>query len=73
MKTLGFILIVVGIIMIVVRGLNIPVQKKIIDVGPLEVSKTENRRLGWPTYAGAVIAVIGVILVVSDRKRRTAD
>ena len=69
MKTLGFILIVVGIIMIVVRGLNIPVEKKIVDVGPLEVNKTENRWFGWPTYAGAAIAVIGVILVVADRRK----
>ena len=73
MKTFGFILIVVGILMIVVRGLNIPMEKKVIDVGPLEVNKTENHWIGWPTYAGAAIAVIGVILVVSDRKRRTVD
>jgi hypothetical protein len=73
MKTLGFILIVVGIVMIVVRGLNIPVEKKVVDVGPLEVSKTENHWLAWPTYAGAVIAVIGVVLVIADRRRGTAD
>ena len=71
MRTLGFILIVVGIVMIVFRGLNIPVEKKVVDVGPLEVSKTENRWLGWPTYAGGIIAVIGVILVVADRKKTT--
>jgi hypothetical protein len=71
MRTLGFILIVVGIVMIVIRGLNIPVEKKVVDVGPLEVSKTENRWLGWPTYAGGIIAVIGVILVVADRRKTT--
>ena len=69
MKTLGFILIVVGIIMIVVRGLNITTEKKVVDVGPLEINKKENRYIGWPTYAGGVLAVIGIILVVSDRKR----
>ena len=73
MKTLGFILIVVGIVMIVIRGLNIPVEKKVVDVGPLEVNKTENHWLGWPTYAGVVIAVIGVILVVADRRKKTTD
>jgi hypothetical protein len=72
MKTFGFILIVVGIIMIVVRGLNIPVEKKVVDIGPLEVNKTENRWVGWPTYAGAAIAVIGVIMVVADRRKGSA-
>jgi hypothetical protein len=69
MKTLGFILIVIGIVMIVLRGLNIQTEKKVLDVGPLEVNKTENRWVGWPTYAGGIIAVIGVILVVADRRK----
>jgi hypothetical protein len=69
MKTFGLILIVVGILMIVIRGLNVPVEKKVVDVGPLEVNKTENRWIGWPTYAGGIIAVIGVILVVADRRK----
>ena len=69
MKVLGFILIVAGIVMIVIRGLNIQTEKKVVDIGPLEVNKTENRWVGWPTYAGGIIAVIGVILVVADRKK----
>ena len=55
--------------MIVMRGLNIQTEKKVVDIGPLEVNKKENRYIGWPTYAGGVIAVIGIILVVTDRKR----
>ena len=69
MRVLGFILIVAGIVMIVVKGLNIQTEKKVVDIGPLEVNKTENRWVGWPTYAGGIIAVIGVILVVVDRKK----
>ena len=69
MRVLGLILIVAGIIMIVIRGLNIQTEKKVVDIGPLEVNKTENRWVGWPTYAGGIIAVIGVILVVADRKK----
>jgi hypothetical protein len=69
MKTLGLILIIVGIAMIVVRGLNITTEKKVVDIGPLEVNKKENKYIGWPTYAGGVIAVIGVILVLSDKRK----
>ncbi len=69
MKTLGFILIVAGIIMILIRGFNVPVKRDVVDIGPLEVSRTENKWIGWPTYAGGLMAIIGVILVVSYRKR----
>jgi hypothetical protein len=69
MKTLGFVLIVVGIIMIVIRGFNVPVKKNVVNLGPVEINRTENKWIGWPTYAGGLMAVIGVILVVTDKKR----
>jgi hypothetical protein len=69
MKTFGIFLILIGIAMIIVRGISVPTQKKLVDIGPVEINKTENKWIGWPTYSGAVIAVVGVVLVVSGRKR----
>ena len=69
MKTVGWILIVIGIVMIFVKGFSVPEKKKVLDVGPVEINKTENKWIGWPTYAGGLIAVIGVVLVVADRKK----
>jgi hypothetical protein len=70
MKTFGIILIVLGIVMIIVRGVSVPVQKNVVDIGPVKIDKTENKWIGWPTYAGVVLAVIGTVLVVSDKTRR---
>ncbi|TWV99159.1 hypothetical protein [Chitinophaga pinensis] len=69
MKTFGLILIVAGIAMIVIRGFSVKTQKKVVDLGPVEVNKTENRWVGWPTYAGGIVAVVGLVLVLSDRKK----
>jgi hypothetical protein len=69
MKTFGIILIVVGIAMILIKGFSVTTEKKVVDLGPLEVNKKENKWIGWPTYAGAVIAVVGVVMVVSDKKK----
>lgn len=69
MRILGMILIVLGIVMILIRGFNVAVKKKVVDLGPIEINKTENKWIGWPTYAGGLLAVIGVVLVVADRKR----
>lgn len=69
MKTFGIILIVVGIAMILIRGFSVVTEKKVIDVGPLEVNKKENKWIGWPTYAGAAIAIVGVVMTMSDRRR----
>jgi hypothetical protein len=69
MKTLGIILIVIGIAMIIIRGVSVPTQKKVVDIGSLQVNKTENKWIGWPTYAGALVAVVGVVLTLSGKKR----
>lgn len=55
--------------MIILKGINFQTKKKVIDVGPLEVNKTESHHIGWPTYASAGIGVIGIILLGSGVKR----
>jgi hypothetical protein len=70
MKTFGIILIIIGIVMIIIKGVSVPVRKNVVDVGPVKIDRTENKWIGWPTYAGAVLAAIGTVLVVSDKGRR---
>ena len=68
MKTVGWILIALGIIMIIVRGVSIPQKKTIIDAGPIQVNKTENHWYGWPTYAGGILAIVGIVMVATSKK-----
>lgn len=69
MKTAGWILIVIGIVMIIIKGFSVPVEKNVVDVGPIHVNKTEHKWIGWPTYAGGILAIVGVVLIVADKKR----
>lgn len=69
MRTLGIVLIIVGIAMAVFRGFSVQTEKKVVDLGAVEINKKQNKWIGWPTYAGGVIALVGVVLVVSDKKR----
>jgi drug/metabolite transporter (DMT)-like permease len=69
MKTFGIILIVAGILMIAFRGFSVQTEKKVVDVGPIEINKKENKWIGWPTYAGGIAIVAGVLLIAADRKK----
>jgi drug/metabolite transporter (DMT)-like permease len=69
MKTFGVILIVLGIAMILIKGFSVTTEKKVVDLGPLEVNKKENKWIGWPTYAGGILAIVGVVMVVSDKRK----
>ena len=68
MKALGWILIALGILMIIIKGFSVPAKKNIIDAGPIQVSKTEQKWYGWPTYAGGIIALVGVVMVATSKK-----
>jgi hypothetical protein len=67
MKTFGFILIVIGIVMIVIRGISVPTEKNIVDIGPVKIDKKENKWIGWPTYAGIAVMIAGAFVVLSNR------
>ncbi len=69
MKLVGIILIVIGILMFVFRSINFTKQEKVVDLGPLQVNKKENKTIGWPVYAGGIAVIAGIALVFADRKR----
>lgn len=72
MKIFGIVLIAAGILMLVFKGFNFTQEKKVVDLGPLEVNKKENKTVAWPMYAGVVALVAGVALVVFDKKTKAA-
>lgn len=72
MKNLGIVLIILGIVMLIFRGFNFTQEKKVADIGPIEINKQENKSVAWPMYAGAVAVVAGVVLVLTGRKAGAA-
>lgn len=69
MKVLGIVLIIAGIAMIIFRGFSIQTEKKVVDIGPVEINKKENKWIGWPTYAGGLVAIGGVVLLLAGKKK----
>lgn len=70
MKVLGIILAIVGIVMMVFTGFDFTTEKEVVDVGPVEVNKQEEHSVGWPMYAGGIVAGLGVVLVVVGAKKK---
>lgn len=70
MKGLGIVLIVIGIAMLIFRGFSVQTEKKVIDLGPVEVNKKENKWVGWPVYAGGVAIIAGLVMIVADKRKQ---
>jgi uncharacterized membrane protein HdeD (DUF308 family) len=69
MKVVGIILIVAGVLMLIFRGFSFTQEKKVVDLGPLEINKQERKSVGWPLYAGGIALAAGIILLVADKKK----
>ena len=69
MKILGIILIIVGILMFVFRNISFTQEKKVVDLGPVQVNRQEEKTIGWPIYAGGIAVVAGIALVALDRNK----
>jgi hypothetical protein len=71
MKALGIILIVAGLAMIILRSINFTTEKKVADLGPIELNKKEQKTVAWPTYAGIAVAACGVVILVASGRKTT--
>lgn len=72
MKLIGIILIVIGIAMIVFRQIHFTTEKKVADLGPIELNKKEQKTVAWPTYAGVALAICGIVVLVAGGRKKTA-
>lgn len=68
-KTLGLILILIGIAMLVWTGITYTKKEKIIDAGPIQVSADREKSVNWPPYAGGIILVAGVFVFIASKKK----
>jgi hypothetical protein len=69
MKPFGIILIVIGIILLITPGLNITKKEKVVDVGPVEVSKKEKKFIKLPFYVGAIVTATGVFVLLAGKRK----
>jgi hypothetical protein len=70
MKILGIVLIIVGVMMCFFTSFSFTKEKKIIDLGPIEVNKKEDKTLGWPVYAGIGVGLFGIALIAMEKKAK---
>ena len=69
MKNLGIVIVVIGILMTVFTGFNVFTKKKVVDLGEVEINKTEKTPIYWSPITGLVLIGIGGIVLVAGRKK----
>ncbi|RZK56253.1 MAG: hypothetical protein EOO91_12480 [Pedobacter sp.] len=68
-KTLGIVMIVLGIVLLIWTGFTYTKKEKVIDAGPIQVSADREKSVNWPPYVGGIVLITGVIVFVGSRKK----
>ena len=67
-RTLGIILVALGIVMFIWTGFSYTKKEKVVDAGPIQISADKQKSVNWPPYAGGILIVGGIILLVTTKK-----
>lgn len=69
-KTIGIILLAVGVVMLIWTGFSYTQRENVVDAGPVHISADKQKSVSWPPFAGGILAVAGIALLVSARGRK---
>lgn len=69
MKTIGFLLVIVGILALVYGGISYSRQRTVLDVGPFKATATEQKNIPLSPIVGGIALLGGLVLLMAPRKR----
>ncbi len=69
MKTVGIIILIVGLAMTLYTGFTYVTKEKIVDLGNLEITTDNQHSVQWQPYVGIGAMVIGGALLLFGGKK----
>jgi hypothetical protein len=64
-KTLGIILIALGLFGLAWGGITYTTREKVVDIGPIHATLEKTHNVPLPPIAGAVALIGGIVLLVA--------
>lgn len=67
-KSLGLVLILIGLLMLAYTGFSYFTKEKVVDIGSIEIRKEKKHNVNWSPIIGGILIVGGVIVTIRDRR-----
>ncbi len=67
-KTLGIILIVLGLFGLAYGGLSYTTSEKIVDIGPIHATREKTHNIPLAPIGGALALIGGIVILAAGRK-----
>lgn len=68
-RIVGLVLVILGVAVLLWGGLFWTDRDKIVDAGPLEITRTQNKGVAVPPIVGGLVLVGGIVLLVLPDRR----
>lgn len=69
MKTIGAVLLILGLVALVYGGISYRKERSVLDVGSLEITASERKNIPIPAIAGVVVLIGGAAFLVLGSRR----
>lgn len=69
-KTIGLVIVVIGLVMTLYTGFTYVTREKIVDIGDVEITADKDHTATWSPYIGIGIMVIGGVVFLFGKKSK---
>ncbi|MDP2301364.1 MAG: LPXTG cell wall anchor domain-containing protein [Ignavibacteria bacterium] len=68
-KTIGLIIVIIGLIMTLYNGFNFVTQEKVVDIGEIQITRDKEQTASWSPFIGIGIMVVGGGVYLFGKKK----
>jgi len=68
-KTIGLIIITIGLLMTLYTGFNYVTREKLVDIGDVQITMDKDHTASWSPLIGIGVMVIGGIVFLYGKKK----
>jgi uncharacterized membrane protein YidH (DUF202 family) len=69
MKTIGIVLVLLGILALVYGGISYNKSRTVLQMGSMSVTATEHKSIPVPAVVGVVVVIGGAALLLAGKRR----
>ena len=66
---IGILLVIIGALALAYQGITYTTREKVVDIGPVEVTREDRERVPLPPIIGGAGIALGVLLIVIGTRR----